>query len=31
LPSGLQTLVTASTLPENLLQFEAEALRRVRR
>jgi len=27
LPSGLQTLVTASTLPENLLQFEAEVLR----
>ena len=31
LPSGLQTLVTASTLPENLLQFEAEVLRLARR
>jgi len=31
LPSGLQTLVTSSTLPENLLQFEKEALKRLRR
>lgn len=30
IPSGAQALVTGQTLPENLLQFEAEAKRRAR-